>query len=133
MTTLIGVLPHVSIILLSAVLPLGVFIARSNIRASRYEIINDLERLFGFATDDEGDPLILPSFELVKYKYQPPEKRQTGGEAQRARFYFVPVFSFIVLSASGFALAFLKVDEFAGVAGSAFVLGAIAGRAAIGA
>jgi hypothetical protein len=113
MTTLIGVLPHVSIILLSAVLPLGVFIARSNIRASRYEIINDLERLFGFATDDEGDPLILPSFE--------------------ARFYFVPVFSFIVLSASGFALAFLKVDEFAGVAGSAFVLGAIAGRAAIGA
>ncbi|QCK86813.1 hypothetical protein E8L99_14155 [Phreatobacter aquaticus] len=123
MHLLFEALPYLSIVLLSAILPIGIFIARSNIRASRYEIISDLERLFRFAKDDGGDPLILPSFELVKYKYQPPESREAPSDAQRATFYFVPVLTFILLSASGFCLAFLKLESFRDVALNAFAIG----------
>jgi hypothetical protein len=37
---------------------------------SRREIVRDLERLFSFARAGRS-PLIIPSFELVKYKYDP--------------------------------------------------------------
>jgi hypothetical protein len=62
------VLRWVSIALFSILVPLGVYVGRMNVRASRREIVRDLERLFQFA-NAEGRPLILPSFELVKYKY----------------------------------------------------------------
>ena len=58
-----------ALILLSCIVPLGIFIGRSNIRAFRREIVRDLERLFNFATLPGGAPLIIPSFELVKFKF----------------------------------------------------------------
>jgi hypothetical protein len=60
-----------SVVLFSCLVPMGVLIGRSNIRASRREIVRDLERLFSFARLRGGSPLIIPSFELVKYKYDP--------------------------------------------------------------
>ena len=59
-----------AIALFSCVVPFGIFVGRNNIRIVRLEIVRDLEKLFNFAKRD-GQPLILPSFELVKYKYDP--------------------------------------------------------------
>ena len=60
----------IAFILFSCVVPLAIFIGRNNIRAARREIVQDLEKLFSFAQRN-GDPLIIPSFELVKSKYDP--------------------------------------------------------------
>src|SRR3982074_615963 len=60
-----------ALILFSCIVPLGIFIGRNNIRAVRREIVRDLEKLFNFACLPSGEPLIIPSFELVKYKYDP--------------------------------------------------------------
>ncbi|HYZ42403.1 MAG TPA: hypothetical protein VE687_17535, partial [Stellaceae bacterium] len=59
------------LVVLSCAVPLGIFVGRDNIRAFRREIVRDLERLFSFARLPDGQPLIIPSFELVKYKYDP--------------------------------------------------------------
>jgi hypothetical protein len=63
----------VSIGLFSLVVPIGVFVGRLNVRAARKETVRDLVQLFKFAQIG-GRPLILPSFELVKYKYDPKGK-----------------------------------------------------------
>jgi hypothetical protein len=61
-----------SVGLFSVLVPIGIYVGRANIRVSRREIVRDLERLFQFAkAKADGRPLILPSFELVKYKYDP--------------------------------------------------------------
>src|ERR1700759_4212561 len=80
------------IFLLSLMVPIGIFVGRRNIRLSRREIVVDLERLFSFATVD-GRKIILPSFELVKYKYDPEAKpkREDGDEnPQSFIFYLFP-------------------------------------------
>jgi hypothetical protein len=64
-----------SLVLLSCVVPVGIFVGRNNIRASRREIVRDLEQLFSFATLANGTKVILPSFELVKYKYDPKDQK----------------------------------------------------------
>jgi hypothetical protein len=66
--------------------PIGIFVGRNNIRVSRREIVRDLEHLLDFARKD-GRPLILPSFELVKYKYDPesnPDRQANAGDANAA-------------------------------------------------
>ena len=50
--------------ILSCVVPLGIFVGRNNIRAFRREFVRDLERLFSFANLPDGTQLIIPSFEL---------------------------------------------------------------------
>jgi len=64
-------LTGLSLFLLSFVVPIGIFVGRNNIRASRRQIVRELEKLFSFAKLPNGKKLILPSFELVKYKYDP--------------------------------------------------------------
>jgi hypothetical protein len=71
MSDLPAILRWTALILLSCVVPVGIFIGRNNIRAFRREIVRDLEKLFSFARLPNGAPLIIPSFELVKYKYDP--------------------------------------------------------------
>jgi hypothetical protein len=70
--------------------------------------------LFTFA-ERHGRPLILPSFELVKYKYDPdanPERQTSGIDSNAYRFYAFPVFMYIALSFLCFRMAFLpRVDE----------------------
>jgi hypothetical protein len=97
-----------SIALFSLIVPLGVYVGRMNVRASRREIVRDLERLFQFAKD-EGQPLILPSFELVKYKYDPesnPTRPSTDPDANAIGYYIFPVLIYVMLTLLWFEVAF---------------------------
>ena len=86
--------------LFSIMVPIGIYVGRMNIRASRREIVRDLVGLFKFAST-EGRPLILPSFELVKYKYDPeanPERSAQDPDANAFRYYAFPVAMFVTLT-----------------------------------
>jgi len=98
-----------SLVLLSCIVPLGIFIGRNNIRAFRREIVRDLEKLFNFARLPNGAPLIIPSFELVKYKYDPKAnpKRSLTDDPNRFSYYLFPVFIYIMICALGLRMAFL--------------------------
>src|SRR5215472_12373434 len=98
-----------ALVMLSCVVPLGIFIGRNNIRAFRRQIVRDLERLFSFARLPDGQPLIIPSFELVKYKYDPESNpnRDVGDNPHSFRYYLLPVLIYIVLTALGFRMAFM--------------------------
>ena len=109
MTGLAEVLRWTALVMLSCVVPLGIFVGRNNIRAFRREIVRDLERLFSFASLPNGAPLIIPSFELVKYKYDPeanPE-RDLHDDPHRFAYYLLPVAIYIILTALGFRMAFM--------------------------
>jgi hypothetical protein len=110
---LTDLLRWVSIGLFSIIVPLGVYVGRMNIRASRREIVRDLERLFQFAKVD-GRPLILPSFELVKYKYDPesnPDRSSLGIDANSIRYYAFPVAIYIMLTFLCFNFAFKPITS----------------------
>jgi hypothetical protein len=104
---------EVSIVLFSVIIPMGILIGRSHIRASRREVVKDLERLFTFS-GRSGRPLILPSFELVKYKYDPeanPDRQVSGVDSNSYRFYILPVFMYILLSFLCFRMAFTPISD----------------------
>jgi hypothetical protein len=102
------ILRWAAITLFSILVPLGVYIGRMNVRASRREIVRDLERLFQFAKEG-GRPLILPSFELVKYKYDPesnPDRASDDPDANSFRYYVFPVAMYVILTFLCFEFAF---------------------------
>jgi hypothetical protein len=68
-----------------------------------------LERLFSFATLPNGGPLIIPSFELVKFKYDPESNpnRDLQDDPNRFVYYILPVLIYIALTALGFRMAFV--------------------------
>ncbi len=102
------VLRWVAIALFSILVPIAVYVGRMNVRASRREIVRDLERLFQFAKV-EGRPLILPSFELVKYKYDPeanPDRSALDPDANSFRYYIFPVAMYVTLAFLCFEFAF---------------------------
>ena len=86
-----------SLVLLSCVVPVGIFVERNNIRASRREIVRDLEQLFSFATLANGTKVILPSFELVKYKYDPKDDQKPDKQdnSYGFRYYSLPVIIYV--------------------------------------
>src|ERR1700752_2593445 len=92
-----------ALLLLSCVVPIGIFVGRNNIRAFRREIVRDLERLFSFARLPNGAPLIIPSFELVKYKYDPEANpdRDKGDDPHSFYYYMLPVSIFVVFTPFG--------------------------------
>ena len=95
-----SVVRYVSVLLFSVLVPVGIFVGRMNVRASRREVVRDLERLFQFAKVD-GRPLILPSFELVKYKYDPdanPDRGKQDKDANAFQYYAFPVLVFVILT-----------------------------------
>jgi hypothetical protein len=97
-----------AVVILSFIVPIGIFIGRANIRLSRREIVVDLERLFSFATVD-GRRIILPSFELVKYKYDPetnPQREEVDKDPQAIRFYIFPVAIYVVICAICIGMGF---------------------------
>ena len=98
-----------ALFLLSCAVPIGIFIGRNNIRAFRREIVRDLERLFSFARLPDGAALIIPSFELVKYKYDPDANpnRATQDNPHSFYYYLLPVSIYVVLTALGFQMAFM--------------------------
>jgi hypothetical protein len=98
----------IAIILFSCLVPIGIFVGRSNIRVSRREIVRDLEKLFQFARSGER-PLILPSLELVKYKYDPeanPNRHDVDMDANAFRYYVFPVLIYVLLAVLCFRMAF---------------------------
>lgn len=103
------VLRVTALILLSCVVPIGIFVGRQNIRAFRRDIVRDLERLFSFAKLPDGAPLIIPSFELVKYKYDPEANpdRNLQDDPHSFRYYLLPVSIYVVLTALAFRMAFM--------------------------
>lgn len=107
-------MPLIGMALLSTVVPLGIFIGSNNIRASRQEIVRDLEDLFGLARKRKrgGDPLIIPAFERVKYEYDPNSNpvRERDANANSFRYYLIPVAIYIALSAMCFRMAFFKTS-----------------------
>jgi hypothetical protein len=93
----------------SLLVPIGVYVGRMNVRASRREIVLDLERLFQFAKANDGRPIILPSFELVKYKYDPDSNPERSGltlNANSVRYYVFPVLIYVLLTFLCFEFAF---------------------------
>jgi hypothetical protein len=97
-----------SISLFSLLVPVGIFVGRMNVRASRREVVRDLERLFQFAKYD-GRPLILPSFELVKYKYDPeanPNRSHPDSDVNAFRYYAFPVVMYVTIAFLCFDFAF---------------------------
>src|SRR3984893_4712639 len=98
-----------ALILLSCAVPIGIFVGRQNIRAFRRDIVRDLERLFSFAKLPNGSPLIIPSFELVKYKYDPESNpdRNFQDDPHGFRYYLLPVSIYVVLTALAFRMAFM--------------------------
>lgn len=102
------ILRAVAIATFSLLVPIGVYVGRLNVRASRHEIVVDLERLFQFAKSG-GRPIILPSFELVKYKYDPdsnPERTGPTVSANSIRYYVFPVTIYVLLTFLCFEFAF---------------------------
>ena len=101
-------LRYTALILLSCVVPIGIFVGRNNIRASRREIVRDLERLFSFARLPNDAPLIIPSFELVKYKYDPESNpdRVVHDNPHSFYYYLLPVSIYVVLVLLCFHMAF---------------------------
>jgi hypothetical protein len=104
-----SVLRVTALILLSCVVPIGIFVGRQNIRAFRRDIVRDLEKLFSFAKLPNGAPLIIPSFELVKYKYDPESNpdRNLQDDPHGLRYYLLPVSIYVVLTALAFRMAFM--------------------------
>ena len=102
------ILYWLSIALYSILVPLGVYVGRMNVRVSRREVVRDLEHLFQFAKSD-GAPLILPSFELVKYKYDPesnPDRSAIEQDAHSIHYYLFPVGMYVILTLLCFNFAF---------------------------
>jgi hypothetical protein len=112
MPDLATVLRWTALILFSCIVPLGIFIGRNNIRAVRHQIVRDLEKLFEFACLSSGERLIIPSFELVKYKYDPEANpdRNPADDPNRFIYYAVPVLAYVLLTGLGFYRAFLNND-----------------------
>jgi hypothetical protein len=97
----------ISIIIFSGLVPLGVYVARNNVRLVRRDIVRDLEHLFDFAEKD-GQPLIIPSFELVKYKYDPkenPRRSDKEPDGQALKYYIIPVAIYMLICVLNFRMA----------------------------
>jgi hypothetical protein len=118
--------------LLSCAVPIGIFIGRNNIRAFRREIVQDLERLFSFARLPNGSPLIIPSFELVKYKYDPESNpnRDPQDNPHSFRYYLAPVGIYVLLTFFGFRMALRAYPSQLTASPFVFPMGVAAGSSA---
>jgi hypothetical protein len=117
-------LAFIGVILLSIIVPAGIFLGRSNIRARRYEVVKDLEALFAFAKKTGDVPLIIPSFELVKYKYRPSSgENREDAKGQGTLVYVIPVAIYAVLTAVGFFVTFGNLEWIGQIPMNYFPLG----------
>jgi hypothetical protein len=108
-----------SILLLSIAVPAAIFLGRNNVRSIRRDLVRDLVNLFGFAKDSQGNPIVIPSLELVKWKYDPnprhdPDRIAVTGEAPDAGlisfwYFLLPTCLYILFSCLGFCISFLPV------------------------
>jgi hypothetical protein len=102
-------LGQVGIFLLSLVIPLAIYSGRNNLRNHRRKVVRDLAAMFDFATADGGRPIIIPSLELVKYKYDPESATSAAGlEEEQSGWwhYAMPVALYVLLAFLGFRRCF---------------------------
>lgn len=100
------ILTFIAIGVLCLLVPICIFVGRNNVRSVRSQLVDDLARLFSFAREKGGTPLIVPAFELIKYKYD------TSKDAIPAGSWFIPVAIFVILSTLGFITAFADFKLF---------------------
>jgi hypothetical protein len=104
-----GTLHLVGILLLGLLVPVAIYCGRNNLRQHRRKIVRDLQAMFNFAKVDGGRPIIIPSFELVKYKYDPESRAGIPGrETEQSRWwhYAFPVGLYVMLACLGFNQCF---------------------------
>ncbi|PWC48601.1 hypothetical protein [Azospirillum sp. TSA6c] len=94
------VLSALGLLCLSFILPLTIFIGRSNIKNVRQKIIADLESVFRIEGQDHDQ--LIPSFEFAAYKYRALPQGPDWTQPSEWRAYFFPVLVFIMVSFSGF-------------------------------
>ncbi|WP_042702124.1 hypothetical protein [Azospirillum sp. B506] len=94
------VLSALGLLCLSFILPLTIFIGRSNIKNVRQKIITDLEAVFRIEGHDQDQ--LIPSFEFAAYKYRALPQGPDRTQPSEWRAYFFPVLVFIMVSFSGF-------------------------------
>lgn len=94
------VLSALGLLGLSFILPLTIFIGRSNIKNVRQKIIADLESVFRIEGQDHDQ--LIPSFEFAAYKYRALPQGPDNTQPSEWRAYFFPVLVFIMVSFSGF-------------------------------
>ncbi|CBS87108.1 hypothetical protein [Azospirillum lipoferum] len=94
------VLSAMGLLALSFILPLTIFIGRSNIKNVRQKIIADLESVFRIEGCDHDQ--LIPSFEFAAYKYRALPQGPDNTHPSEWRAYFFPVLVFIMVSFSGF-------------------------------
>jgi len=94
------VLSAIGLLCLSFILPLTIFIGRSNIKNVRQKIITDLESVFRIEGQDHDQ--LIPSFEFAAYKYRALPQGPDYTQPSEWRAYFFPVLVFIMVSFSGF-------------------------------
>lgn len=102
-------LPSFPGILFGLLVPLAVYCGRNNLREHRRKIVDDLEKMFDFAKGSDGRPIIIPSLELVKYKYDPKAASgQPGFDQEQSRwwYYAFPVGLYVILASLFFTLSF---------------------------
>jgi hypothetical protein len=83
----------------------------------RKEIVIGLTKLFDFAVDEYGKPILIPSFELVKYKYDPKYTKKINSKLSNQEcddqnshsifHYSIPVISYVFISFMSFYGAFV--------------------------
>lgn len=94
------VLSALGLLALSFILPLTIFIGRSNIKTVRQKIIADLESVFRIEGQEQDQ--LIPSFEFAAYKYRALPQGPDNTQPSEWRAYFFPVLVFIMVSFSGF-------------------------------
>jgi hypothetical protein len=111
-------LPSFPGFLFGLLVPLAVYCGRNNLREHRRKIVADLEKMFDFAKGSDGSPIIIPSLELVKYKYDPKAASGEPGfnqEESRWWYYAFPVGLYVVLASLFFTLSFRPHDVNSGI------------------
>ena len=108
---LTDVLQPLGILLLGLLVPIAIYCGRNNLRQHRRKIVRDLAAMFDFAQDG-GRPIIIPSLELVKYKYDPESAASATDRDQEQStwwHYGFPVALYVLLACLGFRLCFSAV------------------------
>lgn len=90
------------VMLLSVALPIGIFFGTYNVRLARKELIESIEQFFT-VKDAAGRVVSVPSFEIVKARYEPPKPEAVG---RSVGTYVVPVILFVLLCFIGFSASF---------------------------
>lgn len=99
----------------SLVVPIAIFVGRLNVKAFRREVVRDLEALFKSVTNMNGQIPILPSFDLVKWKYYPednPVRADEHFDAKNRVHFVLPVLLFVIVSFVFFALILSPERQF---------------------